>query len=43
MSLHSIKVLTCGNHPKINGGITSVISQIRSYDWKLHYKLKTHV
>lgn len=34
MSLHSIKVLTCGNHPKINGGITSVISQIRSYDWK---------
>jgi len=29
-----VKVLTCGNHPKINGGITSVIAQIRAFDWK---------
>lgn len=29
-----VKVLMCGNHPSNRGGMTSVISQIRSYDWK---------
>lgn len=29
-----IRVLMCGNHPSNKGGMTSVISQIRSYDWK---------
>ena len=36
MKLQNVKVITCGNHPKVNGGITSVISQILSYDWKTH-------
>ncbi len=34
MTSQNIKILTCGNHPSINGGITSVILQILSYDWK---------
>lgn len=29
-----IKVLMCGNHPSNKGGMTSVISQIMSYDWE---------
>lgn len=29
-----IKVLMCGNHPSNKGGMTSVISQLMSYDWK---------
>ena len=23
-----------GNHPSVNGGITSVINQLRGYDWE---------
>ena len=29
-----IKVLMCGNHPSNRGGMTSVISQIREYNWE---------
>lgn len=29
-----VKVLMCGNHPSNKGGMTSVISQIMSHDWK---------
>lgn len=29
-----MKVLMLGNHPKVKGGITSVISQIRRHDWE---------
>lgn len=36
-----MKVLMCGNHPSNKGGMTSVISQIRSYDWeKKNIKMK---
>lgn len=28
-----LKVLMCGNHPQNKGGMTSVIKQIRDYDW----------
>lgn len=36
-----IRVLMCGNHPSNKGGMTSVISQIRSYDWeKKNIKMK---
>lgn len=38
-----VKVLTCGNHPSVNGGITSVISQILSFDWnKSNVEMKFH-
>lgn len=29
-----MKVLMLGNHPKVKGGITSVITQIRRHDWE---------
>lgn len=29
-----IKILMCGNHPSNKGGMTSVISQILSFDWE---------
>lgn len=29
-----LKVLMCGNHPQNKGGMTSVINQIKAYDWK---------
>lgn len=29
-----IKVLMCGNHPSNKGGMTSVISQLRAYEWE---------
>ena len=29
-----IKVLMIGNHPSNKGGMTSVINQIRTYDWE---------
>lgn len=29
-----MKVLMVGNHPSVKGGITSVIKQLRSYDWE---------
>ena len=28
-----IKIITCGNDAQVNGGITSVISQILDYNW----------
>ena len=28
-----IKVLMLGNHSSVKGGITSVIEQLRGYDW----------
>lgn len=32
--IRAVKVLMCGNHPSNRGGMTSVISQLRSYNWE---------
>lgn len=31
-----VKVIMIGNSPKVKGGITTVINQFKSYDWKKH-------